>query len=157
MDDYQYYLTMLKAYEVDVACLAETNTCWEHPHLRSDLRSVVNKHHRQSVISYGSPSQIIDPCNDSETYQAGGSVTIATGLLLSSVFGGEMTDPTGLGRWSGLTFRGTGNTYLSIITAYRTCDGHASTASLGSTYYREYVFFSRQARTQPTITAEHVP
>lgn len=35
-------------------------------------------------------------------------------------------DPYGLGRWSFLVLRGTGDTKIMVITAYRVCDNKSS-------------------------------
>ncbi|KAI2489452.1 hypothetical protein MHU86_25143 [Fragilaria crotonensis] len=159
LDDYKYYIMSLKAYEVDIAGLAETNTCWQHLHIRSDFQQMIKRQHRQSAITYGYPSEEIDSCSMSETFQAGGSVTMLAGLLTSSIYGAPHRDPTGLGRWCGYTIRGTGATYISVITAYRTCEGNPRTAPLGSTYSREYQYFRSQGYDKPsprTLFLEHL-
>jgi hypothetical protein len=42
-DDYRYYLSCLKSYEVDIAGLAVTNTCWTHPHTCADFRQILRR------------------------------------------------------------------------------------------------------------------
>jgi hypothetical protein len=130
----------MSAYQVDIFGLAETNTCWNHTHLRSDFQNLSRKHFRQNRIAYGSPSASVDKCLERESYQAGGCITMATGTTVSFSSGAVLQDPSGLGRWSGLTFQGKAATKLSIITAYRTCSGCIKTAPLGSTFTREYEY-----------------
>jgi hypothetical protein len=129
--------------------IAETNTCWSHNHLVADFKQHARKYFRQNRTAFGSPTTQVDPCTDRETFQAGGSVTVATGPTTSYSAGDPLIDPTGLGRWSGLTFAGKGDTKLSVLTAYRSCSGSVASSSLGSTYTREYEFFQNQGIQSP--------
>lgn len=142
-------MSCLAAYQVDIFGIAETNTCWNHYHLMADVRNHAQKHFRQNRISFGSPSREIDTCGETETYQAGGNVTVSTGKATSCSESVLLSDPTGLGRWSGLTFHGKQNTKVSIITAYRCCKGSIKTVSLGSTYAREHKYFKTQGVQSP--------
>lgn len=149
LEDYNYYMSSLKAYDVDVAGLAETNTAWQHPHLQQDFRKIVHKHFRQSKISFGSPNQTVDSCSLNETYQSGGVTTVTQGTMTASIYGNSIYDDTGLGRWAGFTLRGKEDYKLSIITAYRTCGGNVKTSSVGSVYSREYLYFRSQGIAHP--------
>ncbi|KAI2498581.1 hypothetical protein MHU86_15925 [Fragilaria crotonensis] len=120
--------------------LAETNTCWAHSHTRADLKATLRRYQRQSKISFGSPSNTIDPCPERETFQAGGNVTILTGSLTSSSTNQDVSDPTGLGRWCGISLTGKQEQKISIITAYRTCTGSPRTSPIGGTFIREYEY-----------------
>jgi hypothetical protein len=64
-----------------------------------------------------------------------------TGGLVSRVEGSEIQDPTGLGRWNGITLRGVEDCALTILTAYRVCTSSARNASLGSAFLREHDYF----------------
>jgi hypothetical protein len=145
-EDYRYYLSCLNAYQVDIGGLAETNTCWAHPHLRTEFQSSVRRQYNQSKVSFGSPSPEMEPCPPTESFQSGGSTTFVTGSLVSSVDGSlDVTDPSGLGRWSGISLRGRDNSILTIITAYRICSGSPRTAPLGSAFLREYEHFRNRS------------
>ena len=148
-EDYGYYMSCLAAYQVDIFGIAETNTCWSHHHLMSEFKHHARKYFRQNRIAFGSPSRIVDLCPERSTFQAGGNVTVASGKTSSCSEGDTLSDPTGLGRWSGLTFKGKGDTKVSIITAYRSCSGSIASSSLGSTYAREYEFFQRKGIKSP--------
>ena len=54
------------------------------------------------------------------------------------IYGENPDDPTGLGRWSSLTFRGKNNTIFTTITGYRVCKGSIATSPIGSAFSREY-------------------
>jgi hypothetical protein len=145
-EDYRYYMNCLHTLQVDVAGLAETNTCWQHSHLRNDLMHVIRRHYRQNKVVFGSPSSDIDPIPSNETFQAGGMVTMVTGGLVSRVQGKPVSDPTGLGRWTGITLCGSDQQQLTIITAYRICSDSIRNAPLGSAIAREYNYFHQLAK-----------
>ena len=122
-EDYRYYHQCLQGLDVDIVGLSETNTCWSHHHLASDFRSSIRNYHRQSKTTFGTVSPEVDPCSQSETFQAGGNLTCVMGSLAARVNGSDITDPSGLGRWSVFSLEGTNSKKLSIITAYRVCSG----------------------------------
>ena len=141
-EDYDYYLDHFRALQVDIAGLAETNTAWQHQFLRHDFTTKARRSGAGlSKTSFGSPSKLVDPIPPTETYQAGGSLTLCLGRWTTAILGSDIVDPTGLGRWSGITLRGKHDNVLHIISAYRTCDGSRQTASLGSTYHREAEYY----------------
>ena len=63
---------------------------------------------------------------------------MTTGSLVPFSHGGHITDPTGLGCWSGHTLRGKSNASLSIFTADIVCSGSIGTSPIGSTFSCEY-------------------
>jgi len=143
-EDYKYLLSCLHGYQVDIAGLAETNTCWSHSHLTSEFRNHLRKQFKQSKVTFSSPSTKIDPCHPKESFQAGGTLSIATGDTVSQIQGDPIIDKTGLGRWSGLTFQSAKGSILSIITGYRSCAGSVQKAPLGSTFLREYTYLREE-------------
>lgn len=145
-EDYRCYLSCLRACHVDIAGLAETNTCWSHQHLQAAFCTTLRSTPSQSKVTFGYPSRQIDSCTDKETFQAGDNLTLVTGNAVSQIHGTHITDKTGLGRWSGITFQGKLGTKLTMITGYRTCNGSIKTSPLGSTYIQEctYVLVQKQ-------------
>ena len=95
-----------QAIGADIIGMAETNTAWQHHHLRASLTSRASKHFGATNISFGCPDATVDLVPDKETFQSGGSITMTTGSLVPMSHGGHIKDPTGLGRWSGHTLRG---------------------------------------------------
>jgi hypothetical protein len=140
-EDYRYYFNCLQSLQVDVAGLAETNTCWSHTHLREDFVSVARQYYRQNKVVFGSPSVTCDSIPSNESFQAGGTITLLHGPLVSRLFGPAIQDPSGLGRWSGVTLAGCNKQFLTILTAYRVCSNSIRNASLGSAFAREYHHF----------------
>ena len=146
-EDYEYYLQHVRDIQVDIAGLSETNTAWQHQFLRHNFSSRARKAGEGlAKISYGSPTKQIETIHPSDTFQAGGSITLCLGSWTTTIFGQDIQDKTGLGRWSGLSIRGKNNNILSMVTAYRTCDGSRRTAPLGSTFHRETEFLINKAR-----------
>jgi hypothetical protein len=66
--------------------------------------------------------------------------------LVSRIQGKSLSDPTGLGRWSGITFSGSKAQQLTLITAYRVCSGSIRSVPLGSSFAREYNHFHSSAK-----------
>ncbi len=146
-DAYRYFMTSLQSLHVNVAGLAETNTSCQHPHLREDFNNLARRFHRQCRTVFGSPSAAIDPIHPSETYQAGGTITMAVGSsLVSRIHGNSISDPTGLCRWSGITFSGSETQKLTVITAYRVCSGSIRSVPLGSSFAQEFNYFHSSAK-----------
>ena len=138
-EDYQYCLSCLQAYDIDIAGLSETNTCWSHHHLKSEFRSTVRRHYSQNKIIFGSVSPQIDTCLERETFQSGRNLTLVTGPLVAHA-ADSTEDPRGLGRWSSVTLEGKRDSRVTIITAYRTCPGSIKTSPIGSVFAREYTY-----------------
>ena len=63
---------------------------------------------------------------------------MALNSLVPMAYGDPHQDPTGLGRWSSLSFRGQDERFLTIFTAYRVCRGSIQSSPIGSAFSREY-------------------
>ena len=157
-EDQEYYLAHLRDLQIDIAGLSETNTAWQHQHLRYSFSSRARKAgDGMAKTSFGSPAKTIEDIPPKETFQAGGSITTCLGSWTTTIFGDDIQDKSGLGRWSGFSIRGKKDNILSIMTAYRTCAGSRTTAPLGSTFHRETEFLINKARdtraNRPNISA----
>jgi hypothetical protein len=148
-EDYEYYMHSLKELDIDICGMSETNTPWQHHYLTQEFTTRARRHRDMVKIEFGSPDPTVDSVPATETFQAGGSLTIAMDTAVTILAPGAIKDNTGLGRWSGLTLRGKKNQYLTIITAYRTCGGTINTANIGGTFSREYEHFRMQGYRQP--------
>ena len=144
LEDYKYDLSSVRAFDIDIAGLAETNTAWQQIHLEQAFRKLVQQQYRQSKLRFGAPMETIDPCSPSEVYQSGGMLSMINGPITSSIYGSYIIDPTGLARWSGITIRGTDIFKLSVFTAYRTCGGNIKTSSIGSVFSQEFFFVPQE-------------
>ena len=148
-EDYDYYLTCTQSIGADLIGMSETNTAWQHPHLRNLFTSRARRHFSSIKASFSSPSPAIDPVPEKETFQSGGTVTLSTGALVPMIYGDTITDPTGLGRWSDQTIRGRNNKLFSTITGYRVCKGSIAESKIGSAFSREYEHHRTRNITSP--------
>ena len=140
-EDYDYYLHNLKLIQVDIAGLSETNTPWQSYHIKNTFLQRSKKHYRISKTTFGSIDITIDPVAANEKFQAGGCLLMVNGNWTTTIQRDSITDPTGLGRWTGMTLSGTKGKAVSIISAYRSCKGSIQTSGIGTTFHREYTYF----------------
>ena len=133
----------------DISGMAETNTAWQHYHLRADYNQKARKHFIMVRTAFSSPTHKIDPISEHKSFQAGGTITMATCNLVPLSHGPTLLDPTGLGRWSGLHFRGKAHRVFTVLTVYRVCGNSINSASLGSSFAREYEHFRQQGAKSP--------
>jgi hypothetical protein len=138
-EDYKYYMKCLNDLNVNVAGICETNRAWQHPHLRAQFSQAARREHNNlAKTTYGYPTHQVDPIPPTENSCAGGSITSVFSEWVTRVNGADVTDPSGLGRWSGITLSGKSKSRLTILTAYRVCAGSISSAPIGSSFAREY-------------------
>ena len=126
-----------------VVGLSETNLPWlQAHHLQADFRQCLHRQFHISKAVFSSPSSEVDPVELSDNFQSGGTLTFTAGSIVPMLATAtHLQDPTGLGRWSGMTVRGKDDQCLSILTAYRICRGSITTAPLGSSFHREFTYF----------------
>ena len=145
VEDYKYYMSQMAVFDVDCFGLAETNTAWQQYYLQLGYRESIRRQFRLGKSVFGYPTEAVDKCSMGDTFQAGGCLTTIQGRHTTMVQGHGIVDPTGLGRWSGLTLEGKGGSKLSIITVYRVCEGSVRHAPIGSALVREHEYY-RQIR-----------
>ncbi len=134
---------------MDCFGLVETNTAWQHYYLQLQYRECVQRQFRIGKTEFGFPSHTEDPSSEKETFQTGGCLTTVQGRTATTVQGQGIVDPTGLGRWSGVTLEGKGRNALSIVTAYRVCEGSIRQAPIGSALVREHEFYRNKGEQSP--------
>ena len=101
-------------YEVDKACLAETNASRKHPHGEGSFKA--KERHWRHSHSTTSETEI----DWSDIYKPG-CTAIITLPPLNSGMTTSSSDPHELGRWSYITIKGRDHNHLTIISAYRVC------------------------------------
>jgi hypothetical protein len=148
-DDYEYYLNCLQELQTDIAGLAETNTPWQLFHKRNDFLSRARKYHSITKVVFGGPSETTDPVASKDNFQAGGTLTIVQDKWATTVHNEVVQDSTGLGRWSGMSFRGKRNRIITVITGYQTCKGTIQSSGFGTTYHREYMYYREKGTKTP--------
>ena len=101
--------------EVDIGCLVETNTHWQHkriiPKINQVMRQFWSRNNIQTV-------ETITPWTN--IYKSDGSLMIFTTNLSSRIIhSGE--DSEGIGGWSYVTYGGNNKLKVSIMSAYHPC------------------------------------
>ena len=152
-EDFKYTLHSLHGLHVDFCGLAETNLPWlQVPHLQDEFRQCVRREYITGNVVFSSPDDLVDPVTPNTSFQSGGSLTMATGSIVPMVVNSKLSylhDPSGMGRWSGLTLRGKNDSLVSIITAYRVSASSVSQARMGSAFLREHAHLRHLGDTAP--------
>jgi hypothetical protein len=117
-EDYEYYMHSIKELDIDICGMSETNTPWQHHYLTQEFTNRARRHRDMVKIAFGSPDPTVDSVPATETFQAGGSLTVAMDTTMTILAPGDIKDNSGLGRWSGLTLRGKKNQSLTVITLH---------------------------------------
>jgi hypothetical protein len=122
----------MAAYQVDVACLPETNADWKQPKATHECQSILRKHfkHHRLITSCSAATA-------AHSYLSGGTATIAanewTGRLSESG-----ADPRGLGRWSYIRTKGRSEKQLLIVTIYQVCKSSIASAGDSTAYSQQW-------------------
>ncbi len=148
-EDYGYYFSSVSALGADIIGMAETNSAWTHFHLRQTFHASARKQYHSHKVSFSSPSAEVDPIPEKESYQSGGTLTLATNNLVPMALGDNHNDQSGLGQWSTITLRGQEDRLFTIITAYRVCQGNIQSSPVGSSFSREYVHHKQNGASKP--------
>ena len=90
--------------QIDIACLAETNTNWNHYKGKRHLNRIVRKHWKRSHITTANMESKM-----STLYQLGG-IAIISRNKISPRISDSGGDPKGMSRWSYITINGRNKT-----------------------------------------------
>ena len=105
----------IKQYNIDIACLAETNTNWDHPKAKKQIYNIKKQFWKRSKLTTAMSTV------PWKTVHKPGGVAILSNPLISPRVIREQQDPTGMGRWTSITINGQNKTKVTIISAYRVC------------------------------------
>lgn len=109
--DFQNSVQVLHKWGVDIMAYSETNLRWRQDD-SNNIKTLLKPNYRECTISTSNSTE-----HSNSYYQQGGTCTILTNSLTGRVFE-NLSDTSGLGRWSGQRLRCGNNRNLSIITAY---------------------------------------
>jgi hypothetical protein len=110
-----YVETMLQ-YQVGTFCWTDPSLDFLQSPAKSKLRFHTLAHFKTARTAFSS-SNI--PNEGNSLYKPGGTLTTTTGKWTTRCVGQPLSDPSGMGRWSGLSYLGKNGRRLSIITGYR--------------------------------------
>ena len=86
--------------QIDIACLAETNTNWNYFKGKRQLNRIVRKQWKRAHITTSNIENKV-----TTLYQPGGTAIIATNKISPRITDSGV-DPQGMGRWSYITING---------------------------------------------------
>lgn len=109
--DFQYSIPILHKWNVDIMAYSETNIQWREDD-KISIKNLIKPSYQNCLISTSNSS-----APSQSYYQQGGTCTITTNSFTGRVCE-NLSDTTGLGRWSGQRLRCGNSKHLSIITAY---------------------------------------
>ena len=113
-------LQQLEEYQVDVACLVETNLDTNKPSVKRDLKEKMNSFDKYARITSSSSRE----SHTDTAYKPGGTTIIARGNWAGRVTSMGQDE---LGRWSFITMEGKQDRKVTIIAFYRVCKKNAET------------------------------
>jgi hypothetical protein len=93
-------------------------------------------------------------CDRDSAYKPGGTLTATTDKWTSRSTGKPLVDPSGLGRWSGISFLGKQGKRLSIITAYRS--PHQQLQSGFGFYDQQYALLLASGVAKPNVRTQFI-
>jgi len=144
---------LLRAWNANIVCLAETQTAWEIPTVQ---RSLLKEIRRQD--QYGGYVGSSSSLASASVVKPGGSAMIWDGNWGRKIMEkGE--DPYKLGRWTYIKLKGRNNYKLSIFTVYRCCKvNNRKKTGLTSSYAQQITLLKKMGiKKQPQdIILEHL-
>ena len=127
--DLKYSVPILHTWGVDIMGFSETNVNWNSKE-ENAIKAIYKDSYKHSIISTSNSSEI-----SNSSYQQGGTATIITDNFTGRVTS-NLSDTTGLGRWSGYRLCCSKTQHLSIITAY--CPIVDSKYDTGTCYQQQW-------------------
>jgi ribonuclease HI len=134
MEKWNDHVSSMKDNCCEIFGLAETNTNWKCPNIKTELDNIINKTfpHSSTIFS----SNKFNP-TDVSRYQPGGALQSCTGHWVSRCID-KIHDNRNMGRWTGQTFQLKQQKILTVITAYRPCKrSNINSKSTSSSSYRQ--------------------
>jgi hypothetical protein len=138
--DWQYATKYLHDNQVDIIGYAETNLFWDAKS-KQEARQHTAYKYKKCVIS---TSRSIDGTDS--YHQQGGTATIVTQNYTGRITS-DISDKTGLGRWSGVRMRRKNGKHLSILTAY--CPHIDTKWGKDTCYQQQWRILNEQGTAQP--------
>jgi len=131
----------------DITTLVEMNVNWKKVVAKDKLDCRTIDWWDNSRWSYGYNVH----ADSSSTHLYGGTAVLTISDTTARIWTNNLSDPTGLGRWTGTRYRGKGQRTLSVISAYRPQKdtGPSTVAGQHATYFSTDAYRKRtQKRTQ---------
>jgi hypothetical protein len=136
--DFKEIIRSLHEADTSLFGLPETNLDWLRPEIRKKCEDCMNEFYGTHILATSTSS-----LRSNTPYKPGGTCMGLT-QELSRRFQSSGSDPHGLGRWSQVHLNGKQGRSATIITTYRVCDAHISSAGASTAYHQQW-YLSRMA------------
>jgi hypothetical protein len=115
-EEIDLYVESMLNYQVGTYCWTDPSLDFLQPTAKSKLKTPTLAHFKTARTAF-SCSTI--PNEGDSLYKPGGTLTTTTGKWTTRCIGNPLSNPSGMGRWSGLSYLGKNERRLTIMTAYR--------------------------------------
>lgn len=102
-DEIDLYVETMHQFNVGTICWADPSLDFQQPYCQSKIRKPVQQHFQSARMAFSSSTVL---CERDSAYKPGGTLTATTDKWTSRSTGKPLVDPSGLGRWSGISFLG---------------------------------------------------
>ena len=116
-DEIDLYTASMAQFQIGTFCWADPGLDFSQFHIRQKLKRPLRSYFTAAKSAYSS-SILPKDANASSGYQPEDTFRTSTNHWATRSIG-TLLDPTGLGRWSGLSYLGKRGKRLAILTAYR--------------------------------------
>ena len=138
-------------FNVGMICWADPSLDFQQPQCQSKVRKPVQQHFQSARMAFSSSDV---PCERDSAYKPSGTLTAITDKWTSRSTGKPLVDPSGLGRWSGISFLGQQGKQLSIITAHRS--PHQERKDGFGFYDQQYALLLASGVSKPNVRTQFV-
>ena len=118
-DEMDLYVSSMSQFKVSTFCWADHGLNLSQVSIRQALQRPITSYFGTARTACSYSSLPPGPASLRSGFQPGGTFMATTGKWATRSTGKPITDPSGLGRWSGLCFLGKRGKKLAIFTAYR--------------------------------------
>ncbi len=153
-DEIDLYISSMAQFNVGTFCWADPGLSFSNMSVRRNFHKPLHSHFSHARCAYSSSNLPTDKANQNTSYQPGGTFMATTGKWTTRSTGKALEDPSGLGRWSGLTYLGKQNKRLTVLTAYRSPRQQPS-AGYGF-YDQQYALLLSQGVRKPNVRRQFI-
>jgi hypothetical protein len=153
-DEIDLYISSMAKLNVDTICWADPGLDFSQKPIRHKVQVTFQNHFKKTKIVFSSCQLPETFDHRSSGYQPGGTLTATTGRWVSRTNGTMLADPSGMGRWSGITFIGKDGKSISIITGYRS--PRQSVSGCFGFYDQQHATLLSQGKKSPNVRKQFI-
>jgi hypothetical protein len=153
-DDMDQYVSSMAQFQTSTFCWADHGLALSQDPVRQALHRPILSHFGMARSASSFSALPPDRTASQSGYQPGGTFTATTGKWVTRSTGKPLSDPSGLGRWSGLCFSGKKGRKIAILTAYRS-PRQAPGAGFGF-YDQQYALLLSRGVKKPNVRKQFI-